>query len=332
MAVGYLEITGKIAVSQFWPSGESDGDTIRVTLDPPSKAFRFRPSQGAPAIPTKALYNAGFFEKDKKGVKKFKPVVQKGQIRIRLQGVDTPELHYLPRVKGAKNFRQYVGETATVELHRQLKKAGAQTVPCRVVTAVDKPNDAVDIYGRVVAEVLVPVDGNKELHINQWLVESGWGFPAFYNTMSNPEINLLASAGSQAEKHHRGVWNRLYAEDKLTPFKWDLQYRKGGPPQPARDKGPLIMPKLFRRQCAYEVKVRTGKFTGKFADYLKSLRPPDKCHATKDFLKLNGMAPRKRLSDFVTPTNRFLATPAGLVFIEKAATIVDSKNRPIRDW
>jgi hypothetical protein len=91
------------------------------------------------------------------------------------------------------------------------------------------------------------------------------------------------------------------------------------------------MPKLFRRQSAYEVKVKTGKFTGKFADYLKSSKP-DPCHLTNQFLKLNGKAPKKRLADFVTAGDRFLSTPAGLVFIEKPATIVDSKNRPVRNW
>lgn len=46
MATGLLQITGEIDTAQFWPEGESDGDTIHVHVS--ADSFSFRPFPSAP--------------------------------------------------------------------------------------------------------------------------------------------------------------------------------------------------------------------------------------------------------------------------------------------
>ena len=41
MPTGLLEVTGRLDLAQFWPTGKSDADTAHLTLDG-ANAFRFR--------------------------------------------------------------------------------------------------------------------------------------------------------------------------------------------------------------------------------------------------------------------------------------------------
>src|SRR5437867_10187723 len=112
MTTGTLEFEGTIDLHQFWPESgktknrfDSDADTVKVLIrDQGNLTFRFK-GKG-----TRALNDAGFWHKDKKKKDKFTPVIGKdGIITIRLQGVDTPELHY-------QGYRQRTGATSTVQL------------------------------------------------------------------------------------------------------------------------------------------------------------------------------------------------------------------------
>ncbi|HEY3114224.1 MAG TPA: thermonuclease family protein [Gemmatimonadaceae bacterium] len=330
MMTGVLEITGRIDLAQFWASGESDADTVQVTLSPADGAFTFRASAAAPARVTNAFKNARFRDKkDAKGHPTYKMVIRKGAITIRLQGIDAPELHFIPRVKGGHNFRQFLGESSTLALAGRLKRGAKQSLPCRVVTAVDHPNDAVDVYGRFVGDILLPTSSGTELNINTWLAEQGWAFPTFYDTMTPAEIDVIVNATSFPQAKKMGVWG-MYLK-KIGPLDRKLLYRKGGPPAPARDHGPVIFPKLFRRLCAYSVKLDTKKFNGTLLAYLRTQKA-DKCYRMNDFLKNPERKPNARLAQFVNSTDQFLSTPGGLVYSEKPATIVDVKLRPIKRW
>src|SRR4029077_14423031 len=135
MPKGLLEVSGTIDLAQFWPTGESDADTVKVLLSGPN-AFRFTLHPGAPSKVTHAFEGATV-----KG-KVSKPAIDKeGRVTIRLQGIDAPELHYRPTAptlngkkptpaKRAKfpaangNFRQKLGETAAIALGEFLAKAG----------------------------------------------------------------------------------------------------------------------------------------------------------------------------------------------------------------
>src|SRR5215471_10269770 len=149
MPKGLLEVTGTVDLAQFWPNGESDADTVKVTLKG-TNAFRFQVHPGAPLKVTHAFDGATVHGKGQKPA-----IDNKNRITIRLQGIDAPELHYRPvaptinKVKPTPtqraafnqangNFRQHLGETATIELQKFLSKAGSGVIACIVRTAVDE--------------------------------------------------------------------------------------------------------------------------------------------------------------------------------------------------
>jgi endonuclease YncB( thermonuclease family) len=329
---GILVIDGTVDVAQFWPSGESDADTVKFTIVKPQTAFRFRSSPGAPAQVTHAFDNAGMFE-TVKGKRTFKPLIRKGAITLRLQGIDAPELHFMPRVKGTKNFRQFQGETSTVALGNQLRKSGKKSIPCQFITGVNHPQDVVDKYGRFVGEILFNRGASNEWNICDWLAEQGWAFPAFYNSMTVAEIGRLQAKARSAQQAKRGIWR--YATGNIGTLNWNMVFRRNGPPNPANDRGPVVFPKIFRRLCDYSVKKQNGTVSGTLASYLAGLKPPDFCYRTGDFLGAGGHPAtnvRKKLAQFVTAANKYLAGPGDLVFVEAPSTIVDRQNHKVTSW
>src|SRR5690349_15919855 len=134
MPTGLLEVTGTIDLAQFWPSGQSDADTVKVQIA--ANAFRFRAQAGARAKVTHAFEGAQVQGKVRKDA-----IDKQNRITIRLQAVDAPELHYRPTAPTLDkkkptptqrsafnaangNFRQHLGETATIQLFKFLSKAG----------------------------------------------------------------------------------------------------------------------------------------------------------------------------------------------------------------
>src|SRR5262245_54575613 len=68
---GLLIVAGTVDASQFWPSGDSDADTVKLAITKPQTAFQFRSSPGAKPQVTHAFDKAGMFE-TVKGKRKFK--------------------------------------------------------------------------------------------------------------------------------------------------------------------------------------------------------------------------------------------------------------------
>jgi endonuclease YncB( thermonuclease family) len=327
---GLLLIDGSVDVSQFWPTGESDADTVKFVITKPQTAFKFRSSPGAAAVVTHAFDKAGMFQ-SVKGKRTFKPLIRNGAITLRLQGIDAPELHVPPRVKGGKNFREYQGETSTVALATQIKRGGKKIIQCQFVTAVDHPQEVVDKYGRFIGEIIFNRGLANEWNICDWLAEQGWAFPAFYNSMSVAEIQRLQSKAAAAQQAKRGIWR--YLSTIIGPLDWTMVFRKNGPINAAKDRGPVVFPKMFRRLCDYSERKKNGTVTGSLAAYLT--KQPDFCYRTQDFLGAGGHPPnslRKKLAQFVTSGNKYLATPGGLVFAEAPSAIVDRNNHKITSW
>jgi endonuclease YncB( thermonuclease family) len=90
MPVGLLEVEGTIDVKQFWPEGRSDADTTKVVVTIAPDAIRFRKNDSSPFQPTHVFDNAKV-----KGRTATAPI-KNGKLTIRLQGIDAPELHYMP--------------------------------------------------------------------------------------------------------------------------------------------------------------------------------------------------------------------------------------------
>jgi endonuclease YncB( thermonuclease family) len=116
---GRLTVVGTLDISQFWPASKgvnsSDGDTVHLKVNPAS-SFLFATS--AHSTPKTTTVFTGAYVNDHGTVKKV--ITSKNEIKIRLQGIDTPELHFPvigtwnPAKKGsvADEFRQPYGAGA----------------------------------------------------------------------------------------------------------------------------------------------------------------------------------------------------------------------------
>ncbi len=336
MATGLLRITGTLDTAQFWPKGESDGDTVKVAVD--ADSFAFRPFPTEPFQVTHAFEGARVRGKGTKTV-----IDTKGRIDIRLQGIDAPELHYRPTftkldaaaraaVKDAnRNFRQPLGATAAVRLGEFLQALGGN-IPCTVVTAVDEPNDVCDAYGRVVGDILVTADGHDE-DVNHWMAARGWAFPAFYSSMSDDEITQIAELAARAKAAGLGIWPAF--TDKVVRPDFDLVFpKKSEAPDPDADTGDVIFPKFFRRSCSWAVGERAG-LTGRisFKSFLAQQAEPDICFL-RDELLTDGIhtAIPHRLTEFVHTDGTVEQRPEDLVFKEAKSTLFDANGELIRDF
>lgn len=193
---------------------------------------------------------------------------------------------------------------------------------CEVYAFVDHPYEVVDTYGRMVGNVRV---GKKfAVDVNTWLMQEGWVLPAFYTSMSDTEITTLLEAARMGKKMRR-VWAGLTLE--TSKFNASLTYRKGGAVDEKKDRGLVLMPKLFRRQVAYEMEKTATVFSGTFTDFLRSR--PEQCALTSEFLR-EGVhaAPMYYLHDFMKG-KRFTKQPQDVVFREKFSSVVDEKGKRI---
>lgn len=329
MAQGLLKVQGRIPLGQFWPKGESDADTTKVKVEVGKGAFRFREHPGAESHITRA------FDKVMVKGRVTKEIIdKKGRVTIRLQGVDAPELHYMPQAAKRKGeqtkqqrkvflewnhkYRQHLAESATVALKTLLERGGSDHLACRVLTAVDHPDDAIDTYGRLVGDIKVTVDG-KDVNLNQWLTSKGWTVPAFYNSMSADEIRTLLELGELARKKDLGFWP--YLTRTVGKLDFDLRYRKSAPDDDKDDSGPVLMPKLFRRLCTFAVNKRAKMVTGGFKSYLETKR--DTYYLIDEFLEQGPTAATPRnLSEIIGANDVLLARPEDLVFHEEGAKLV----------
>lgn len=91
--MGMLQVTGTIDTASIWPAGRSDADTVNLKVDVSAGGFSFRSSSSGTFLPTK-VFEKGFV-KVKFGKPK-SPIRSNGKITVRLQGIDSPELHFRP--------------------------------------------------------------------------------------------------------------------------------------------------------------------------------------------------------------------------------------------
>lgn len=332
MPQGLLRVRGTIDVSQFWPVQNSDADTTKVIVQVEPDSFAYQRAPDEPFIPTQAFANA----KVRSRIGSV-PAVKDGKITVRLQGVDAPELHYRPPAERKKaeqtatqralylewnhDYRQHLAETATVALATLLGGAG-NVIACDVLSRVDSPNDVFDVYGRFVGDIAVTLDGTTVV-VNEWLVEEGWGVPAFYASMTTDEIERLAALADGAYAGDRGIWPHYRDRVTASAFDWDCRYRRRGTPvAPAEDAGPVLLPKLFRRLAAYQVNERAEMITGTFLVYLKGKRA-DTVHRTEDFLEQGpAAAPVYHLAELFAANGQLLRWPEEIVFRDAPSTLV----------
>jgi len=207
------------------------------------------------------------------------------------------------------------------------------TLPCRVRTQVDSPDEVFDTYGRFVGDVLVKV-GRDWVDVNTWLAEQGWAFPTFYNSMTADEIETLTAASNVAYTASRGIW--ASAADVVGRLDWDLRYRtpksmKNVPFRIGEDAGAVIYPKLFRRLSTWEVNRRAKMVTGGLLQYMAT--KADRVYCTDDFLLNGHSADTFALDDFISPADMtVLFWPEDLVFVESKSGLVDATGARVTTW
>jgi endonuclease YncB( thermonuclease family) len=324
MAQGLLELKGTIDILQFWPENMSDGDTVTVTVDPDGFQFSPDPSHNEPFHVTHIFDEA---VSQGSGTKK---VIHNGKVTVRFEHSDSAELHYSAPIQGSRVYRQFTGETAATKLHDVVAFVTARPVPCKVRTAVDQPSDVFDTYGRMIGQIFIYPEG-RELNLNYWMIQNGWAFPAIYNSAAPNEVTQVLQLADEARKSRLGVWSCM-SNNLLNPD-FSMLFRPHATPMPEDDIGPLVIPKLFRRQVLWHAQKEAHKFSGTFAHFLEKQK--DGWVRTGDFLADQNIKPTARtrnLAELVDEHGIFMAAPADIVFFEKPSTLRDGKGKKITSW
>lgn len=85
--MGVLRIHGTIELGQFWPQRSSDADTSKIKVSVGEGSFAY-------SATGKTFKGTRVFEDASVRGAAAGPVIEKGRITVRLQGIDAPELHY----------------------------------------------------------------------------------------------------------------------------------------------------------------------------------------------------------------------------------------------
>jgi endonuclease YncB( thermonuclease family) len=260
-------------------------------------------------------------------------------VKIRLQGIDAPELHY--RVDQKKTeVRQNWGKRATFELRKFLKaRVSGMKIDCHVETLVKSPSDVFDKYGRLVGDIMI-ADGSSILNVNHWLVKNGWAFPTHYNSMQLGEIDSINAAWASGKRGFRKSIVKRAANDM-----YGLPCGKAGdgPAEAKKDKGKVVLPKLFRRLVGFKenskdtatlkdflaVASKKGKrdLVIKLADF-KTLTRAQRANPSKK----NSAVPLINLHTLITDGNRLNPKAEDLVFVEDPATLKNSSSPKAIGW
>ncbi|MFO0998595.1 MAG: thermonuclease family protein [Alphaproteobacteria bacterium] len=336
---GLLTILGQVDIGQFWPAtkgnNSSDGDTVHMKVDP-ATAFIFRSPSSTKLKHTTVFTGAYVNDHGKKK----NVITSKSEIKIRLQGIDTPELHYPviatwhPSKKGkfGNEFRQTYGAGAANALHAHLKAftAGSSTiVQATFQTQIDRPQQAIDSHGRFVGDILVGTAAAKS--INTWLVENGWAYPMLYDSMTAQEVATIIAAW-KAGKAIAGRAGKAF-DKALRPFDPSMNVNNAKLP----DGGKTNFPKIFRRQATFWAGVAGPLTASEFVAAINkgAKGKTDKAYATAYFLKNADKLDRSKrvtLASQIGAQGQTKFSPDELVFSEDPSTLYDSGGTPIKTW
>lgn len=334
--MGELTITGAtLDLNQFVGKGRSDADTY--TLDVKNAVFTFLPRSGAAPVVTKVFEGAKVDNQN--------PCISaKGEIRVRLEGLDAPELAYqptlqkangqpaFPKVRG-KQFTDFnekcpqeLGEAARAALHAYLQgNPPVTSIDVEVRTSVGLPGDVFDTYGRFIGDVWA-VMGTNKIHLGRWLVENGWAFPQYYVCTSAADIAAMDAAWGKGRVVPGSVGKQF--DPIVPPLKLHAAYCPAIPLQPAQAK--LTLPKLFRRQTVWWGGSQAGLWRCSFQEYLR--KKGDKVMLKEEFLKYGRAARKCELADFVAANGTLTLEAERMVFSESDAELTDANGKFLNSW
>jgi endonuclease YncB( thermonuclease family) len=298
-----LLVHGWFDVNQFYPKGSSDADTIRVKV----ATIHFQ-SNGK----TRDIYGA-LSEACSHDAKtdKHERVMAAGALRVRLEGIDAYELHCGSATQQGVSYRQVMGATTAQELGTRLSPLAVDGwVPCEVVTNVDAAEDAFDVYGRLIGNVLV---GTQRLNINRMLLVEGLALPSFYESAAPAEIQDMLAAAAQARFQNKLVWS-CYS----SILSFDPTLTQVASVNPIPEVGRSVLPKIFRRLAEYH----DSGASGTFREFLGS--KGEQVMLTEDFLSQGRAARKFPLAECVAQSGTdtcFLPGPEQLVFLEARSAL-----------
>jgi len=311
MARSRLIIRGYFSSAQFYPQGNSDADTMNVTIATAS----FVDATGKETSVYGKLIKAHYEDAAAPGGPTKKPVVKGGGIRVRLQGIDAPELHFQA---GETFYRQPRGAYAARRLNEALRfhGGGDDMLACEITTNVDRPSDAFDKFGRLIGNVLLG-SGPEKRDLNLQLLRDGLAFATIYDSMAADEITAVLEAERTGRTAQNAIWKEWTQQLTFDPaLLAPAPHEEVDAEQP--DRGPIILPKLFRRLSSH----LTG---GRPLDTFKAALAEggEKVFRTEEFLA--GTPTPVPFADFVDATDpsapRFSVEPGALVFLEAPGQI-----------
>ena len=114
---GRVEIHGKINLKQFfYLGGESDADTVKITIH--VNGIRFRKNDQSEWQDKLTLFNNA-------NIGGNEVIDSKGRMKIRLQGIDAPELHFRPSIpRGLDNEQREKFKN----LNREFRQHGGRAI------------------------------------------------------------------------------------------------------------------------------------------------------------------------------------------------------------
>jgi endonuclease YncB( thermonuclease family) len=323
-----LEIAGTIDLAQFWPQGKSDADTTKLRLSIKQGSVKVRLAGQTQFKNTSAYEGAGIpGKKDPEtGKASIEPVIKNGQLTVRLQRIDAPELHYRPDAKGSdgklkgtgliKEYRQNQAETAVVKLVAYLRSFGSNPLPCTFrseLKASEGPGAALDKYGRFVGDIILP-DGTN---LNVWLLQRGLAVVALYDSMLPEEIDESIAAWQAGRRNRAGI--ALHYNDRFGKFDPSLEFRSVGSAVLAEGMRKFFHPKFYRRQTTWWAFTQVNAFDGDFGDWLT--QKAEKCWYLPDFRELGSKATRYPLYEREFDGNGIGWEPEDFIFAESASSI-----------
>jgi endonuclease YncB( thermonuclease family) len=338
--VGTLRLHGTLAVKQFWPSGNSDADTCNIQIAGANSAFQYKAHANDAWKTTLVLESAEVHGRGDRH-----PLVKNGIVRVRLHGIDAPELHVSPSLSEEQKaalspaqqaqwealekaeFRQHWAQSCASKLHGFLSTTNQPVLECEVTCRGNEPSDVFDGYGRMIGNVHVKVNG--QLHdINYWVVKEGWAFPSFYDSMTLEAINPILNAWaiglkkSPVGKALSSIVGEL--DFKLVTEHGNGTYKSGS------DKGPVLYPKLFRRLVNWSVQKRLGILNDSFFDFVA--KGAEKWKLMADYRADPNTQNSHDLTELITQTGTVMLDPASVVFVADRSSKVMKNGQVVRDW
>jgi endonuclease YncB( thermonuclease family) len=337
--MGLLRVKGTIDTGQFWPQGTSDADTAVILVGvQATNAFQFQETPAGTFKTTHAF--EGALLHGRQGAKA--PVDSQGRLRVRLQGIDAPELHYQPSPLGKSvkatlpkkvldaysalthKYRQHWAESAALALLNFVSRPGKQIIPCTVTTVVNEPTDVFDTYARLVGDIWI-----QQQNINLWLVRQGWVYPSYYDSMKPYEINAVLKAWTTGKTRGR-VAKALASKVGTLDFK--LVYRSGAKMNAVSgaDRGTVLYPKMYRRLVTWSAQKKAGVTANNFKQFVAS--GGDKYLRLADFLASGKNAKLYPLASVLGAGGACNLRPESTVFVEDPNSQLKKDNKIVHNW